>query len=53
MASRMRSLAELLNVGVMDATELTRDRCDSTQDARHYPPLVPLQAEGLLRALAG
>ena len=31
----------------LDATALTRERCDATEDARHYPTLVPAQAEAL------
>ena len=35
----------------LDATALTRGRCDATADARHYPTLVPAQASALRRLL--
>ena len=41
-----------LDVRLLDATALTRERCDSTEDARHYPKLVPAQALALERLLA-
>ena len=37
---------------VLDVTALTRGRCDATDDARHYPKLVPTQARALLQLLA-
>lgn len=53
MATRMRSAASRIGgVSVLDATALTRDKCNATQDARHYPLLVPMQAKRLAGALS-
>ena len=52
MAKRMQEAAVRLKTGLLDANAITRSRCNETLDARHYPSLVPLQAEQLAIALS-
>lgn len=52
MSRRIADAAKRLRCRLLDATALTQDRCNVTEDARHYPAIVPLQAERLVRELS-
>ena len=52
MARRMRNAAEQVGARLLDATALTYNQCNSTLDARHYPPLVPTEVQELMRQLS-
>ena len=52
MSTFMSMAAQRLGVRVLDATEITRGRCNATEDARHYPPIVPGQAARLVALLS-
>ena len=48
---RMEAAARDQNISWLPATDITRDHCNMTSDARHYPGLVPNQIEALLSLL--
>eukprot|EP00966_Prymnesium_polylepis_P288405 6661731-Prymnesium_polylepis.1 len=51
LSRRMEEAARSHGVGWLPATALTRDRCNMTSDARHYPGLVPAQLSAFLALL--
>ena len=51
LAVMINAFAQRANASLLGAHALTRDRCNDTMDARHYPALVPAQVGDLVRAL--
>ena len=51
LAVMINAFAQRANASLLGAHDLTRDRCNDTMDARHYPALVPAQVGDLVRAL--
>jgi hypothetical protein len=51
MSAKMAAAARLSGARLLDATAQTLGRCDATDDARHYPRLVPMQAHALEQLL--
>ena len=47
----INAFAQRANASLLRAHVVTRDRCNDTMDARHYPPLVPAQVDDLVGAL--
>ena len=51
LAVMINAFAQRANASLLRAHVVTRDRCNDTMDARHYPPLVPAQVDDLVGAL--
>ena len=51
-ADRVRKSATASGWKMLEATEMTRGRCNATDDARHYPSLVPIQAQRVVELLS-
>tara|TARA_B110001452_G_scaffold236314_1_gene215524 strand:- start:339 stop:506 length:168 start_codon:yes stop_codon:yes gene_type:complete len=48
LAVMINAFAQRANASLLGAHALTRDRCNDTMDARHYPALVPAQVGDLV-----